>query len=412
MVISCSQAGIVIPERFSLGILNLKRSGFENIFLDLGMYCSGKELENKGNKSKEKRNLEEVFRNCDGFLKECKKHNMEITAVLAPWLLRDTKRTDLNDLLRRCAEESIRLCSRVGCRYLIVRPLFAGIAAGKEWLVNREYYLQLAKTARECNVMILLENQCKDIGGHLVRGLCSDGYAVNEWIDRLNKECGEERFGFCLNSGVCSLCGQDMYELASTVREHIKMVILCECDGRHESAGLPFTSVYQRRSQTDWRGLIRLLREIGFDGQLALDMEDTAAAFSMHLHPQLLCLAKAVMEYFRWQIEIENRLKMYKSIVLFGAGNMCWNYMRCYGEKYPPLFICDNDKRLWGTSVNGLEVKPPEALRGISDECGVFICNIYYQEIEMQLKNMGICNIEFFNDEHLTSFLCERLEGE
>jgi len=35
MVISCSQAGIVIPERFRLGILNLKRSGFETIFLDL-----------------------------------------------------------------------------------------------------------------------------------------------------------------------------------------------------------------------------------------------------------------------------------------------------------------------------------------------------------------------------------------
>lgn len=299
----------------------------------------------------------------------------------------------------------------MGCRFLVIRPLFASMASGDEWRVNREYYLELARTARECNVIILLENQCRDMGGHLVRGVCSDEYIVNEWIDLLNKECGEERFGFCLDTGVCNLCGQDMHEFVTKLGKRLKMVVLRECDGQYESSGLPFTSVYQRKSRTNWIGLIRGLREIGFDGQLALNIEDAAAAFSMTLRPQLLVFAKSVMEYFKWQIEIEKRLKVYESIVLFGAGNMCRNYMKCYGEKYPPLFTCDNNKKLWGTSCNGLEVKPPEALKEIPENCGVFICNVYYQEIEKQLQEIGINNIEFFNDEYMPSFYADRVKG-
>lgn len=122
-------------------------------------------------------------------------------------------------------------------------------------------------------------------------------------------------------------------------------------------------------------------------------------------------LAKATAEYFKWQIGIENLLKENKSIVLFGAGNMCRNYMKCYGEKYPPLFTCDNNPKLWGTEFCGLEVKPPESLNTISEDCMILICNIYYREIEQQLRDMGISNrIKFFSDEYMPSFYFDRLE--
>ena len=129
------------------------------------------------------------------------------------------------------------------------------------------------------------------------------------------------------------------------------------------------------------------------------------------LRPQLLSLARAAAEYFKWQIEIESLLKKYESIVLFGAGNMCRNYLKCYGERYPPLFTCDNNPRMWGTDFFGLEVRTPEALKSIPEGCGVFICNIYYREIERQLRDMGIKNIEFFNDEYMPSFYFDRLKG-
>jgi len=140
-------------------------------------------------------------------------------------------------------------------------------------------------------------------------------------------------------------------------------------------------------------------------------MADTAGVYSPMLKPQLMQLAKSVVDYFKWQIEIESFLKKYNKRVLFGAGNMCRNYMKCYGDKYPPLFTCDNNKALWGTEFEGLEVKNPEELKKLPADCAIFICNMYYREIESQLREMGVTNpIEFFNDEYMESFYVDRLE--
>ena len=87
---------------------------------------------------------------------------------------------------------------------------------------------------------------------------------------------------------------------------------------------------------------------------------------------------------------------------------MCRNYMKCYGAIYPPLFTCDNNQALWGTSFCGLEVKSPEALKDLPDDCGVFICNLYYREIEAQLRAMGVKHIEYFNDEYMSSYYFDR----
>ena len=56
-------------------------------------------------------------------------------------------------------------------------------------------------------------------------------------------------------------------------------------------------------------------------------------------------------------------------------------------------------------------VRPPEALKDLPEECAVFICNIYYREIEAQLRQMGIKNpIAFFNDEYMPSFYFDRVD--
>ena len=84
---------------------------------------------------------------------------------------------------------------------------------------------------------------------------------------------------------------------------------------------------------------------------------------------------------------------------------MCRNYLRCFGDKYPPLFTCANNPASWGTSFHGVEVKPPESLKDLSADCGVFICNMYYWEVKEQLEAMGVKNIEFFNDEYLSQLV-------
>lgn len=108
---------------------------------------------------------------------------------------------------------------------------------------------------------------------------------------------------------------------------------------------------------------------------------------------------------------MEELIAKYTSRVLFGAGNMCRNYMKCYGEKFPPLFTCDNNPSRWGTKFCGLEVRSPESLRDLPEGCVVFVCNVYYREIEKQLREMRIKNpVEFFNDEYMPTFYFERVE--
>ena len=92
---------------------------------------------------------------------------------------------------------------------------------------------------------------------------------------------------------------------------------------------------------------------------------------------------------------------------------MCRAYMKCYGEEFPPLYTCDNNPQVWGTEFCGLSVHAPEDLRSLPEDCAIFICNIYYEEIEQQLRDMGLKNpIERFNDEFMQSFHFERLESD
>lgn len=420
MNISCGPQGIVNNKHPGQGIKDMAAAGFRSVFLDLSVICPVWELENAGKPVRINGSgaallsdhTEEMQSLGVALVSQCENAGLHIPAAMSPYLNYGTKRYDLNDLLEKLAGESIMICEQAHCRYLIVRPLTAGIAEVDLREVNRAYYLRLAEYAKRADVQLLLENQCRDFNGHLIRGFCSDGGQGAQWVDMLNEAVGEERFGFCMDVGACNLCSQNMYDTITLLGNHLKAVILRENDGNSDSALLPFTCAPQGQSQTDWLNLIRGLREVGFDGELIMDFHDTASAFSPLLRPQLLHMARSVAEYFAWQIGIENLLKKYPSRVLFGAGNMCRNYMKCYGEKYPPLYTCDNNRKLWGSVFEGLEIKDPQELNTLPKDCAVFICNIYYREIETQLRQMGIENpIEFFNDEYMPSFYFDRLEN-
>ena len=301
------------------------------------------------------------------------------------------------------------------CETLIVLPLSSdGTKSPEElWMENETYYMRRLQELQDMkgdHIMpqILLQNSTREVNGHMVRGICAEAEHACQWIDDLNASAGEEAFGMCVDIGALNLCGQDPYEYICTLGKRVKAVRLRENDGHNDCAMLPFTSVSHGISQVDWLGMIRGLRRIDFDGIVIMDFGDTASAFSPLLRSQVISMAKSIAEYFKWQIEIESLLKKYPSRVLFGAGNMCRNYMNTYGEQYPPLFTCDNNKEIWGRRCCGLEIKPPENLKALPSDCAIFICNIYYREIEQQLREMGITNaIEYFNDEYLPAFYME-----
>lgn len=404
MQICYSARGLLDLSRPEKSLENMGRAGFEEMMLDLSLFYAKGHFERYGESgfAPDRAELAERY---EKLMRCCREGAVRTNLIRAPHLKWDTKRTDLNPLMFRIGQECIAHC---GGKQLIIQPLYAGLSGREIWKQNRRYYEELGKTAVKENVRILLENQCNSINGHLIRGVCADASTASTWIDELNEAFGKEVFGFCLDTGACSLCGQNMGEMAAVLGHRLKAVLLRECDGVHEASRLPFTGRNESGMVTDWQSLIRGLRRTAFDGTLIMAAGDTLGGFSHLLRQKMYPVIKSVAEYFRWQIEMEKTIGKYPAIVLFGAGNMCRNYMRFYGKGHPPLFVCDNNAGLWGTKVCGLEVKSPEVLRKLPPEYAVVICNTFYSEIAGQLRAMGIGNIETYNDEYLPESLLDQ----
>lgn len=429
---------MVNMERPAQGIRDLKKAGFECLATGVGVWYPDFYGWNRDKPVKpKKRDLLSVPERYSPAFALCRENGIRIPFVYGPsygltdptqhkaiksnFLKEDGSpdpeaieavEAELGTFVKKAAAECIEFCGDNGVKYMRITPVSGDRARGREWELNHDFYMSLAEQAKKSGVCILLQNMCRGVNGHIVRGICSDASVAADWIDRLNEEAGAEVFGFCMDMGVCSLCGNDVHEFIITLGSRVKAVILRDCDGHNDAALMPFSCHRRGKLQTDWMGLIRGLRDIDFDGELIVNCVDTVRAFSPLLRPTVFHLAKEVGDYIRWQVQLEKNLKKYKSIVLFGAGNMCRNYMKCYGEQYPPLFTCDNNPKLWDMEFEGLTVKNPEELKNLPDDCGVYICNIYYREIETQLREMGIRNIEYFNDEYMPAFYFDRLERE
>lgn len=397
----------------------LKTAGFQNMLLDLSLFCTGNELENKERIfdryikgqysdegifiSNEPERLEEAISKYH--LPALNKNGWSVKIAKAPFLLRDSKRDDLYALMEQLAIESMKVSKKAGAEYIIVEPLPDNR--------NKEFFLALADKAKELEIKILIKNCYDSYNGHFVRGTFADGYSLAEFIDRLNQDCGDEIVGLCMDVGVCNVLGQNMYEFTSVLRDKIKAVVLRENDGVHDSSMLPFTCADKGQDKMDWLNLMRGLRAICFDGMLVVDFRDTMCAHSHLLWSNLAKFAFETIKYIEWQLSIENTIRKYDMRVLFGAGNMCRAYMKCYGQEFPPLFTCDNNEKIWGTTFEGLTIKNPEELKNLPGDCAIFICNIYYDEIEEQLRGMDIKNpIERFNDEFMPSCHFDRIDAE
>lgn len=395
----------------------LKKAGFEYMLFDLRKFCSEYLLENKEKcyqeYLEEKRAYpdERIFLSeephrmgeaVDFHLEHMKKLAFKNIMGYAPTLPANTERNDLADLIKTLTAESFNVCKQAGCRYLIIDPVVKMTRTQESLVKNMEFYLSFAQTAKALDMKILIKNSYSIFRGRFVRGYMSDARMFKDFVDGLNRRAGADVYAVCLDVGACNLLGQNTYDVIIELGNRVEAVIMRENDGVRDSSALPFTLGDGKGSTMDWPNIIKGLRKIRFDGLLIFDFSEQRMLISHLLRGEFTKYAKKLADFLYWQINMENVIRRYESRVLFGAGNMCRNYMKNYGDKYPPLFTCDNNTRLWGTEFCDLEVKTPEALKNLPEDCGIFICTIYYQEIEEQLRTMGIVgNIEYFNDEYM-----------
>ena len=367
MKIVSTVQGVIRNENPRQGLSDLKTAGFEKLYVDLNQFYPKSE------------NL------IAPFFEKVKESGLKVSVVKAS----------------ANAVESLKLCGKYGVEKLIVPSVENGLEE------NKKYFADLLPVTKENQVTILIENSCKNVNGHFTRGMFSNPEDVKGFI----AEFGTENFGFAFNQSNMNLSGQNPLEYLKELKGYVQAVILSDNDGDQDAKLLPFTSNSIKGSNVDWTSLVRGVRACDFDGDIILDYADTALFASPYLKPDLLSYVKKTGDYFKWQFEMECMIKKYPSRVLFGAGNMCRNYMLNYGKDYPPLYTCDNNSDNWGKTFEGLEIKNPEELKSLSKDTAILICNVYYREIEAQLKDMGIGNpIERFNDEFLPQFPFKRLD--
>lgn len=318
---------------------------------------------------------------------------------------------EINEIYRTLGIETALCAAKAGCESVVVYPLSIGIESGQEWEINKTFYLEAAKAVKDVgsDIKILLVNRVKDINGHFVRGICAEPEEACRWVDELNAELGEERFGLCFDVGTGTLCGQDLMTAIAPLGSRLKATIVRDCDGVNDVSMLPYTACMKGR-QTDWLGFIRGLRKAGFDGDLIIDCAETYDEYPVILKKNILAEAYEIGKFLFWHINMENMVKKYDKRVLFGAGNMCLAYLKNYGDKYPPLFTCDNNKNRWGQDFFGIIIENPDKLKELSPDTAIFICNSFYDEIGAQLKAMKLPNpIELFSDEYLPVLHMDRL---
>lgn len=237
------------------------------------------------------------------------------------------------------------------------------------------------------------------------------GY-LNSWasdVKRLKRLCqygndltGREMFGVCLNIGYANILERNIRVMIDELGSDLKLLHVNDNDGRKNLRQMPYTFTTGRGDQsTDWNRILGALMKLDYDGWLIFDTAGLFGRAPKQLHPAMLELLYAVAQKWEDQFHYEDLLNQpNKKIILFGAGAMAYNYMEVWGKKYPPAFIVDNYDKRWGTTLEGIEVKKPEAILEVpAQERLVLICNMFYNEMKKQLSGMGV-EYQFYCDEY------------
>ncbi len=88
-------------------------------------------------------------------------------------------------------------------------------------------------------------------------------------------------------------------------------------------------------------------------------------------------------------------LQRKQKLVLFGTGVYFDIYMKEYGklgEKYLPAYAVDNDSSKWNTEKDGIKIMPPSVLEQEKEDILVVICSKNYDEMLLQLRELGDFN--------------------
>lgn len=203
-------------------------------------------------------------------------------------------------------EKSLAVAAFFNCPALVVHPWSTRKGKEMEREVNLNLYRRFIPFARQYGVKVCLENMFNVLHGNRIEGSCSTAEDACWYIDKLNEEAGEDLFGFCFDIGHATVLHRDTRAFVQTLGHRLTCLHLHDNNGDADLHVMPFTQLPVRgvalKSATDWEGLFKGLREIGYKGNLSFEASKSFSVFPEETHPELLSLYSAIGRYFRNRI--------------------------------------------------------------------------------------------------------------
>ncbi|MBQ9083207.1 MAG: sugar phosphate isomerase/epimerase [Clostridia bacterium] len=228
------------------------------------------------------------------------KYGLTVEQIHAPasYVPRKPQETDI---MQQCVRKTIALCAELGCRNLVVHPIFDGSARypsltkEQEYAENIAFFASLIPLLKQYRVTCCLENAyCIDWGTKKIyASACSDMNEANHYIDTLNALAGETCFGFCLDTGHLLLTGGDTCNAIELLGNRLKVLHVHDNDGCSDDHTLPFTGV------CNWSRFIRGLRATGYRGNINIEASCFVQQFPPELAADALRMLCATASYFR-----------------------------------------------------------------------------------------------------------------
>lgn len=240
---------------------------------------------------------------------------------------------------------------------------------------------------------LLIENSNVEQKGSYIYGPFSEGYKLCAIVENIRNTYNYDNIGICADIGVANLLGSNLKAFIEDCMPCLVLVHVNDNDGYKDMAQMPFTFTVGRGARaTDIYRVIGTLIKYDFNGFMVFNNAGTWKRTPHVLHHSMIRLLEGIVSEWEKEFRFIDKLGQHgKHLILFGAGNMFRDYMISFGEKYPPEFIVDNNKEVWGEERLGVEIKSPDAILEIPpEERNVWICNMNYGPIGKQLKSMGV----------------------
>lgn len=230
------------------------------------------------------------------FREAAKRHGLEFLQMHAPFPSYTPRGDGANAKVLQAIEKSIALCGTFGCEYLVIHPMYQEYDRtwdkATEWEMNRQFYTGMLPLLREYGVTACLENMFTMRHGRIYGACCSNMLEAATYIDRLNDIAGEERFGFCYDTGHALVLGLEAYTAVTQLGKRVKTLHIHDNDGYTDQHLLPHMGIL------DWDRFLQGLRAIDYQGTLCFEATSGHQRFGQACEKEALALAAAIGRKF------------------------------------------------------------------------------------------------------------------